>query len=46
MDVVEKRMSMAEKRIKECEFYDYVIINDNLDEAVEEAAAEAETVEE
>ena len=33
-EVIEKRMSMAEKRIKEAEFYDYVIINDDLDKAV------------
>lgn len=35
-DVIEKRMSMAEKRIKECVFYDYVVVNDSLDKAVEE----------
>jgi guanylate kinase len=35
-EVIEKRMSMAEKRIKECIFYDYVVINDSLDKAVEE----------
>ena len=35
-EVIEKRMSMAEKRIKEAEFYDYVIINDDLDRAVSE----------
>lgn len=39
MDVVEKRMSMAEKRIKEAEFYDYVVVNDDLDKAVEEVKA-------
>ncbi len=38
-DVIERRMSMAEKRIKECEFYDYVIVNDDLDLAVEQAKA-------
>ena len=35
-EVIEKRMSMAEKRIKECVFYDYVVVNDSLDKAVEE----------
>lgn len=38
-EVVERRMSMAEKRVKECEFYDYVIVNDDLDVAVEQAKA-------
>lgn len=38
-EVIERRMSMAEKRIKECEFYDYVIVNDDLDEAVMQAKA-------
>lgn len=38
-EVIEKRMSMAEKRIRECENYDYVIVNDNLDEAIKEAKA-------
>ena len=36
MEVIERRMSMAEKRIKECKFYDYIIINDDLDTAVNE----------
>ncbi len=36
MEVIERRMSMAEKRIKECEFYDYVVVNDDIDEAVEQ----------
>ena len=30
---------MAEKRIKEAEFYDYVVVNDDLDKAVEEVKA-------
>ena len=38
-EVVEKRMSMAEKRVKEAEFYDYVIINDDLNRAVEQLKA-------
>lgn len=37
--VIEKRMGQAAKRIKECEFYDYIIVNDELDEAVEIAKA-------
>lgn len=35
-DVIERRMSMAEKRINESVFYDYVVINDELDKAVKE----------
>lgn len=38
-DVIARRMSMAEKRIKECAFYDYVIVNDDLDVAAEQAKA-------
>jgi guanylate kinase len=34
VEVIEKRMSKAESRIKEAEFYDYVVINDDLDRAV------------
>lgn len=33
-EVIAKRMSMAEKRIKECVHYDYVIVNDELENAV------------
>jgi guanylate kinase len=39
MEVIERRMSMAEKRIKECEFYDYVVVNDDIDEAVAQTKA-------
>ena len=39
MDVIERRMSMAEKRIKECEFYDYVVVNDDIDEVVTQIKA-------
>lgn len=38
-EVIEKRMSMAEKRIRECEYYDFVVVNDDLDKAVSEAKA-------
>ena len=38
-DVIERRMSMAEKRVRESEFYDYVIVNDDLDLAVAQAKA-------
>lgn len=38
-DVIERRMNMAEKRIRESEFYDYVIVNDDLDLAVAQAKA-------
>ena len=48
METIEKRMSMAEKRIKESCFYDYIVVNDDLDAAVNEVksivlAARAET---
>ena len=39
LDVIERRMNMAEKRIRESAFYDYVIINDDLNKAVDEALA-------
>ncbi len=38
-EVIEKRMSMAEKRVKEAEFYDYVLINDDLNTVVEQLKA-------
>ena len=36
METIERRMAMAEKRIKESAFYDYMVINDDLDIAVKE----------
>lgn len=36
MEVIEKRMSMAEKRIREAQFYDYVVLNNDLDVVVGE----------
>lgn len=39
LEVIEKRMSQAEKRVKECVHYDYVVVNDDLDKAVEEVKA-------
>lgn len=36
-EVIERRMSMAEKRIRESQFYDYVIMNNDLDKAADEA---------
>jgi len=38
-EVIEKRMSMAEKRVKESVFYDYVVINDDLERVVKEIEA-------
>lgn len=38
-EVIDRRMNQAEKRIRESVFYDYVIVNDNLDRAVAEAKA-------
>ena len=32
--VIENRLKIAEEELKRVDFYDYVIINDNLDEAV------------
>lgn len=39
MEVIERRMSMAEKRINESVFYDYIVVNDVLDTAVSEVEA-------
>lgn len=39
MEVIEKRMSMAENRVREAQFYDYVVVNDDLDRAVSEVKA-------
>lgn len=36
-EIIERRMNMAEKRIKESMFYDYVIVNDDLNRAADEA---------
>ena len=36
MDVIERRMSMAEKRVNESRYYDYVVVNDDLEKAVNE----------
>jgi guanylate kinase len=38
-ETIAKRMSQAEKRVKECEFYDYVIVNDRLEDAITQAKA-------
>ena len=38
-EVIERRMQMAVKRIKEAAFYDYIIVNDDLNEAIKEATA-------
>ena len=38
-EVIERRMQMAVKRIKEAAFYDYIIVNDHLNEAIKEATA-------
>lgn len=38
-EVIEKRMSMAEKRVNESRYYDYVVINDDLEKAVAEVQA-------
>ena len=39
IEVIERRMSMAEKRVNESRFYDYVVLNDELDKAVAEVKA-------
>ena len=38
-EVIERRMQMAVKRIKEAAFYDYIVVNDDLNEAIKEATA-------
>ena len=35
VDVIEKRLKRAKEEIEEINWYDYILINDNLDEAVE-----------
>lgn len=37
METIERRMMMAEKRVKESAFYDYIVVNDDLDVAVDAA---------
>ena len=34
METIQRRMSMAEKRIAESKYYDYVVVNDDLEKAV------------
>ena len=34
IEKINQRLEIAEKELKEIDFYDYVVINDNLDEAV------------
>ena len=36
IDKINQRLKIAEEELKEIDFYDYVIINDNLDKATEE----------
>ena len=38
-EVIERRMNKKKKRIRESMFYDYVIMNDDLDKAADEAIA-------
>ncbi len=38
-EVIEKRMARASSEIKECEWYDYIVINDQLKKAVFETEA-------
>jgi len=35
-DIVKRRMERASEEIRECVFYDYIIINDDLERAIEE----------
>ena len=39
MEIIEKRMSMAEKRVNESRYYDYIVVNDDLDRAISEVLA-------
>lgn len=34
IDVIENRLKIAEEELKQVDFYDYVIVNDDLDEAI------------
>ena len=34
MDVIEKRLKIAEEELKQIDFYDYVVVNDDLDKAI------------
>ena len=34
IEVIEKRLRIAEDELKQIDFYDYVVINDNLDKAI------------
>lgn len=34
LDVIENRLRIAEEELKQVDFYDYVIVNDDLDEAI------------
>lgn len=36
MDTIEKRLKIAKKELNEISFYDYVIVNDNINKAVDE----------
>jgi guanylate kinase len=38
-DVIEARISQAREELKDCAFYDYLIINDDLEKSVQEAEA-------
>ena len=35
METIEKRLRIAEEELKKIDFYDYVVVNDNLEEAIE-----------
>ena len=34
METIEKRLKIAEEELKQIDFYDYVVVNDDLDEAI------------
>lgn len=36
LDVIENRLKIAEEELKQVDFYDYVIVNDDLDKAIDE----------
>mgnify|MGYP000139406235 FL=1 len=36
IDKIEERLKIAEEELKQVSFYDYVIVNDNLDDATNE----------
>ncbi len=43
MEVIEKRLEMADEELKQIDTFDFVIVNDDLDKAIKEIKAVAQT---